>query len=128
MRAILVFILASLGATDASAENVKVFGIRAGALSATPGAFIPTGTDLACYALQGGQCWDGKRWKALFPAGERKYAKPTAAQVACAIIIEPENDCWTGFEWYHLPSGRLFGMTGGVLSPHPGAFITAPLR
>ena len=112
----------------AEGENVKVFGIQAGPGSKTPGAFIPAATKFACYAMKGGECWDGKTWQRLFPAGPRKYIKPDVSQVACSVIIQPENDCWTGQEWYRLPTGQLLGIVGGFGSAHPNAFITAPLR
>ena len=120
-------LLLTFGAV-AQADNVKVFGVQAGMGSSTPGAFLPSGSGLACYSVQGGHCWDGRAWRPLFPDGPRHYAASPPAQVACRIIIEPENDCWTGKEWHRLPQGRLFGIIGGLGSPTPGAFITAPLR
>jgi hypothetical protein len=120
-------------AASASAENAKVFGIQAppqGVDGAPGGAFIPSGTNLACSALRDGQCWDGGAWHHLYPSGPRHYAHGTGAQVACVIIIEPRNDCWTGTDWYRLPSGQLFGVIAppqGRGDAPGGAFLTVPL-
>lgn len=110
------------------ADNVKVFGIQSGVMSPTRGAFLPAGSQLACWSMKGEFCWDGQKWQRLFPSGPRHYASPSSDQVACSIIVEPENDCWTGAAWYRLPQGKLFGVYSGVLSQTRGAFLTAPLR
>src|SRR5581483_10846932 len=106
-------------AQDAS-QNIRVFGAYPGRLG---GAFAPAGTDLACWAIDAGRCWDGRKWHNLFPAGPRKYAVPTTDTVACIVIAS--GDCWTGKDWYRLPSGQVFGRTPTMLR---GAFVTAPAR
>lgn len=102
-------------------QTIQVFGVN----SQRKGAFIPAGTDLACRAIDAGRCWDRKSWHVLYPSGSRKFASPASREVACIVIIRPENDCWTGTVWYRLPPGQLFGR---VLVRLGGAFVTAPLR
>jgi hypothetical protein len=121
--------------TGTAAADVQVFGIQApafGTATASPGAFIPAGTELSCAALsKDGRCWDGKRWHRLFPNGSRHYRHANGAKVACIVIVNPEADCWTGDAWYRLPHGQLYGIVapsqGGINGEPPGAFITTPL-
>jgi hypothetical protein len=120
--------LLALGTGPAGAETTTVYGTVASILSAHPGAFLPANSDRVCFSMNGSKCWDGKKWIELVPAGPRRFTIATTDKVACAIIVEPNNDCWTGTTWYRLPSGQLFGVIGGVFSIMPGAFITAPLH
>jgi len=121
-EAIFIALAVTIACADAqqTSQNVRVFGAN---VPARGGAFVPAGTDLACTAIDGGRCYDGKNWHALYPAGPRKYAAPTYDEVACVVIAN--SDCWTGNEWYRLPSGQLFGRTPGKLR---GAFVTAPAQ
>src|SRR4051812_39908564 len=74
-----------------AAQDVKVFGAN---VPARGGAFTPAGrTDLACTAIDAGRCYDGKTWRALYPAVPREYAVPTTDKVACVVIAQA--DCWT---------------------------------
>ena len=119
---------ATAGAQDLSgaSDDVRVFGVQAGIASSTPGAFLPAGTKLACYSIQEGRCWDGKRWHSLYPGGERHYQHSSIA-VECLIIVSPESDCWTGSAWFKLPQGQVFGVQEGIAMSKPGAFKTMPL-
>jgi hypothetical protein len=118
----------ALPAASAHAETVTVYGTTDGFFSATPGAFRPANTNLACFSLNKDRCWDGHGWRRLYPQGPRHYAAVTSDRVACSVIVAPNNDCWTGTVWYRLPKGQLFGAVAGFFSKTPGAFVTAPLR
>ena len=108
----------------ASAEEVKVFGVTMSPMKG--GGFKPSGTTLVCTSIDESRCYDGKTWHNLFPPGPRRYATDAPAKVACMAIAS--GDCWTtDGKWYRLPKGQLMGIYGGVMSPTPGAFITAPL-
>ena len=128
-------IAASIGAASlatiadpASAETATVYGRTASIFSPNSGAFLPANTDLTCFSMNEANCWDGKKWLRLYPAGRRHYAVAATDRIACSVIVAPSNDCWTGSAWYRLPRGQLFGVIGGFFSDTPGAFITAPLR
>ena len=119
-----VFVVLAI-ASPAMAEDMRVYGLRSGALSGTPGAFIPVGTQLACWSLdETGRCWDGQAWQSLYPSGPRHYKDAYGQQVACRVVSKVTHDCWDGSAWYRLPPGQVFGMVGGALSPQPGAFLT----
>lgn len=115
-------------AGPATAETATVYGTTASIFSPNSGAFLPANTNLTCFSMNETNCWDGKKWQHLYPAGRRHYAVATTDRVACSVIMAPSNDCWTGSAWYRLPKGQLFGVIGGFFSNTPGAFITAPLR
>ncbi|HZL40045.1 MAG TPA: hypothetical protein VFC45_07165 [Pseudolabrys sp.] len=107
------------------AENVKVFGVTMSPMMG--GGFKPAGTTLICTSLDEGRCYDGNIWHDLFPPGPRRYATDAPDKVVCMAIAN--GDCWTtARKWYRLPRGQLMGINAGVMSPTPGAFVTAPLR
>jgi hypothetical protein len=116
----------TLFANRALSETATVYGTTASFLSANPGAFLPANTDLVCFSMNEGNCWDGKKWHHLYPSGRRHYAVASTDRIACSVIVAPSNDCWTGSAWYRLPKGQIFGAIGGFLSKTPGAFVTAP--
>ena len=116
----LVSIWPAISRADQPLPKITVFGARPGLAG---GAFVPAGTQLRCFAIDNGRCWDGKQWHALFPTGPRKYATPAPDEVTCIVLVDA--DCWTGAEWYRLPSGQIFGRQPQLLG---GAFITAPLK
>ena len=122
MKAVTVAALLSVNLTWAIAQehkqNIKVFGAN---VPARGGAFVPAGTNLACFAIDAGRCWDGKNWHPLFPTGARKYAVSTD-EVTCTVIAD--GDCWTGAEWYRLPPGQIFGR---IIPALGWAFVTRPL-
>lgn len=127
-RLILPLVVMLVLTRPTAAEEMSVYGAYAGSLSPTPGAFIPAGTQWPCQSLDGnGRCWDGQAWHLLYPSGPRHYKDAHGQQVACRIIGKVTHDCWDGSAWYRLPSGKLFGMIGAVLSPNPGAFLIVPL-
>jgi hypothetical protein len=129
MRVVIVIVLIPfLLCGVAHADEGKLFGTQMGALTPYPGAFNPANTNLHCYAINENMCWDGKAWRVIYPLGPRHYAKPTTDTVACTVIMKANNDCWDGSRWYRLPPGALSGVVAGMLSPHSGAFITAPLQ
>ena len=105
-------------------DHIRVYGWDLPAWQG--GGFRPAGTELAYMALDNGSCWDGQRWHRLYPEGPRTYARATG-RVACRIIDIDQPSCWDGSEWYRLPSGTLYGVIAGIISPTPGAFITTPL-
>ena len=100
-------------ALSASAETATVYGTTDSIFSFTPGAFRPANTQLACFSLNDGKCWDGHQWHRLYPPGPRRYAAVTTERVACSVIVAPNNDCWTGSVWYRLPRGQIFGVVAG---------------
>jgi hypothetical protein len=71
----------------------QIFGARMDPGSSMPGAFRPAGTWIGCYSINGNQCWDGKRWQELYPAGPRHYALARTPQVAYRVITEPDRAC-----------------------------------
>ncbi len=130
-RRVLVVVVAgplALLANSASAETATVYGTTASIFSPHRGAFLPANTDLACFSMNESNCWDGRIWHHLYPAGPRRYTVAAGDRVACSVIVAPKNDCWTGSVWYRLPKGQVFGVIGGFFSDVPGAFITAPLH
>jgi hypothetical protein len=57
-------------------------------------------------SLDGGRCYDGKKWVDIFPAGPRKYEKEVPNRVACMAIAD--GDRWTtDWKWYRLPRRQL---------------------
>ena len=118
-------LLIGSGTVSAQDGHVRIFGLTMSPIHG--GGFKPAGTDLICTSIESGRCYDGRKWHNLFPAGRHRYAQNPPERVACAAIVD--GDCWsTDRKWYRLPRGQLSGIRGGVLSPTPGAFITAPLR
>lgn len=111
---------------SALSETATIYGTTASILSANPGAFLPANSDLVCFSMNEGNCWDGKKWHHLYPSGRRHYIVSTTGRVACSVIVAPRNDCWTGSAWYRLPKGQVFGVIGSFFSRTPGAFITVP--
>jgi hypothetical protein len=110
----------------ALSETATVYGTTASILSANPGAFLPANSDLVCFSMNDGNCWDGTKWHHLYPSGPRHYIISATDRVACSVIVAPRNDCWTGSAWYRLPKGQVFGVIGSFFSRTPGAFITTP--
>lgn len=125
---IATFAWLAVSAAASFAQTATVYGTTASIFSATPGAFLPANTDLACFSMNKENCWDGRKWHRLFPAGPRHYTAATSDRVACTVVVAPQNDCWTGSIWYRLPKGQVFGVVAGFFSKTPGAFVTAPLR
>jgi hypothetical protein len=110
----------------ALSETATVYGTTASIFSKNPGAFLPANTSLVCFSMNESRCWDGRTWHQLYPSGRRRYMVATTDRIACAVIVAPRNDCWTGSAWYRLPKGQVFGVIGGFFSDTPGAFITVP--
>lgn len=83
-------------ASPANAQEAVIYGNRQSALAVPSGAFVPTGTDWECAAIDGRRCWDGKVWHELYPPEPRVYARNVPQRVACRAITKSNHDCWDG--------------------------------